>query len=168
MSNDSPTPLSTTTGGSSSSTPKYNNKEDSNAANLLDDYLSTASDEELTRLRDENRYLHQENRNLKLTLTKVEHQVEELFRDYTALLEKQDDNAQSKGVSPPPLIPSHQHHPEITDVYLLLNRMWNKGPRDMVRQMIHAAWSVKDEVMARLRIEFAEKLKEIDAARMRR
>ncbi|KAF4758814.1 hypothetical protein FOZ63_014419, partial [Perkinsus olseni] len=68
----------------------------------IEEYLSFDEEEdgqlatELARMETENKALHQENRNLKLTLTKVEHQVEDLFRQYTSVLEASQQQQQQQ------------------------------------------------------------------------
>ncbi|KAF4688583.1 Chloride intracellular channel protein 4 [Perkinsus olseni] len=131
----------------------------------IEEYLSFDDEEdgqlatELARMETENKALHQENRNLKLTLTKVE----DLFRQYTSVLEASQQQQQQQTE-----VQTNSAYPEVSDLITLITRMWHKGPREMARQVISAASTAKEEVLARLRVEFAKKLEEIDAARMSR
>ncbi|KAF4658520.1 Chloride intracellular channel protein 4 [Perkinsus olseni] len=135
----------------------------------IEEYLSFDDEEdgqlgtELARMETENKALHQENRNLKLTLTKVEHQVEDLFRQYTSALEASQQQQQQQQQTE-----TNSAYPEISDLLTLITRMWHKGPREMTRQVISAASIAKEGVLTRLRVEFAKRLEEIDAARMSR
>ncbi|EER13975.1 RNA methyltransferase, putative [Perkinsus marinus ATCC 50983] len=60
----------------------------------------------------------------------VEHQVEDLFREYATLLEvSQQQQRDTNNVS------EESPYPELSDLLALLKRMWLRGPRQVARQV---------------------------------